>query len=208
MRKGKRTYALKKFLLETKQYFVQNLLKIFLTVTITSVVMCVVAYIFASKGVIDSKGIMLALVEKMEDIEISFTGIFKNNMVASGIIAITGVVPFLFIPTFIYAINVGVIGVLLAVMNGIGENPITSLVFGILPHGITELTAIFLSTTIGIKICSNISLLILRKKKLAVVEKEMQYMLVIYIFVVIPLLAISAVIEAYATGWIVEKFLG
>ncbi len=198
---------MKKFLIETKEYFIKNLLRTFIVLAILSFVIGIVVYILALNGALDIQHIMEALYEKVESVELSFAGILENNIIASGIMILTGAIPFLFIPIVFYTFNIGIIGVLSAVMHVAGLNPIQGIVFGILPHGITELSAIFLATAIGIKVCLNISLLIIKKKKLNEVEKEMKYMLTIYTLVIIPLIAISSVIEVYVTGWLLERFV-
>lgn len=69
------------------------------------------------------------------------------------------------------------------------EGPLTLL--RLLPHGIFELPAIFISAGLGLKIGS----FVLEKKKLDSLKKYLKKSFITFVFVIIPLLIIAAIIE-------------
>ncbi len=113
--------------------------------------------------------------------------IFLNN-VQSGLIGM------------IFGVLLGIIPILATIVNGyllgfvanmsVAENGILSL-WRILPHGIFELPAIFLSFGLGIKLGT----FILQKKKIESFKDYFLNSLRVFFFVILPLLIVAAIIE-------------
>lgn len=131
-------------------------------------------------------------------------GLFVNNTRASLLIAATGFIP-LFLPALsILFVNGAIIGVLFAFMN-INASEIsifTMFMSGILPHGIFEIPAVILSGAIAFYL----SVGIYRKlnnsdysfRKCAANAGKT------FVFVVVPLLVIAAIIEAFITPQLMD----
>ena len=93
-----------------------------------------------------------------------FLAILKNNLQASLLVLVTGVVPFLCIPAFAVFANGAGIGVITAVYQNSGLNPGTLLLFGIAPHGLFEIPAFLFSAGIGLHLSLFLSRLIFNPK--------------------------------------------
>ena len=83
-----------------------------------------------------------------------FLAILKNNLQASLLVLVTGLVPFLFIPAFAVLANGAGIGVITAVYQNSGLNPGALLLFGIAPHGLFEIPAFLFSAGMGLHLLS------------------------------------------------------
>ena len=70
---------------------------------------------------------------------------------------------------------------------------------GILPHGVFELTALILACTLGLLICRTGTDRLRRKKEAVPLWPRLQDCLRVFLFAVVPLLALAALIEAYIT---------
>ncbi|PJE81621.1 hypothetical protein COU58_01605 [Candidatus Pacearchaeota archaeon CG10_big_fil_rev_8_21_14_0_10_32_42] len=113
--------------------------------------------------------------------------LFENNSISSffGLFfgLIFGILPF---------INASLNGLLLGIVAkiSVSEVGIISL-WRLLPHGIFELPAIFISLGLGLKL----STFIFKKKKWESLKVLLEKSFYVYIFIIIPLLVIAAIIE-------------
>lgn len=119
--------------------------------------------------------------------------IFSNNLFVATLELIFGFT--ILIPLGLILINGLAIGITTELFSKIaGSNPNSFLLFvaALLPHGIVELPAVFLSAILGI-------VMILRRKR------EIFFNIIkIYIFIIIPLLALAALLEVFITPLIVQ----
>ncbi|VVB79950.1 Stage II sporulation protein M [uncultured archaeon] len=113
--------------------------------------------------------------------------IFLNNLQSSFLGMILGVFFGVF-PVVIAVINGYVLGFVASI--AVGSGGIGSL-WRIFPHGIFELPAVFISLGLGIKL----STFILKKKKFDSLKEFFWEGLRVFLFVIIPLLIIAAIIE-------------
>jgi len=77
------------------------------------------------------------------------------------------------------------------VMNGVWVNSGIREFWRILPHGIFELPAIFISLSLGLKL----GMFIFQKNKLSELSERARNSMIIFVCIVIPLLIVAAVIE-------------
>lgn len=147
----------------------------------------------------DSKGI------EMDYTLSSSVALFKNNLTATFLMVGAGFVPFLFLPLLLIVINAAPMGVLAAYFAHIPELGLTSFLVGILPHGIFEFVAIFLSSALGIYLCLALTKKIVGKE--VPLTKILISLLKIYAYIVIPLLIIAALIEGLITPRLLELSL-
>ena len=114
--------------------------------------------------------------------------LFLNNLTASFFGLIFGVILGIF-PFFNAAMNGFVLGFVLEI--SINENGIFSL-FRLLPHGIFELPALFISLGLGVKFGT----FVFSEKKGECFKKYFRKSIKAFVFVVVPLLVLAAIIES------------
>ena len=114
--------------------------------------------------------------------------LFVKNLGAVAVSIILSPV-FLIVPVLTLLLNGWLIGLLSAAI--IQERSVGYLLAGLLPHGIFELPAIFISLGLGLKIGS----FIFQKKKIYSFNNYFWSSLRVFIFIVIPLLIAAAIIE-------------
>lgn len=140
----------------------------------------------------------------IQDGVISAWRLFLNNLRASFLMVVLGLIPFLFLPAFALLENAVIIGVI-----GATGMDWKTFAVGILPHGIFEIPAILLATTLGFYLCLQLVLKIVSPKR-----KEISLKLAFsdtvrcYILVIVPLLLVAALIESYITPWLLGFFVG
>ncbi len=133
-------------------------------------------------------------------------GIFANNAVGALIAILFGLFAGLF-PLFFMVSNGLVIGIMLELIVGkIGlAGGVTVFAAGILPHGVLELPAVFISAAMGLKL-GYAALRSLLKGDGRVAE-ELRDGLLIFLVWVVPMLFLAAIIETFVTGAILAYFV-
>lgn len=128
--------------------------------------------------------------------------IFLNNLRVALIVWISGLIPFIFIPAIISAVNGAVIGAVLKITSekvSIFKDFATS----ILPHGIFEIPAICIAVAMGISLCVFVIKKI-RGKSDASLAKFLKLQFIYFLKVVLPLLIVAAAIEGFVTPLIMN----
>ncbi|WP_214792930.1 MULTISPECIES: stage II sporulation protein M [unclassified Exiguobacterium] len=129
--------------------------------------------------------------------------LFVNNTRVTLLAFLLGMIP-LFIPYMFVVINAAVIGLVAMLVGVAGESVIRVIVLGILPHGITEISAILLGAAMGLSLNRYIWKK-LRGKKTDVTFKALFVAGVkTFLVVAVPLLVISAIIETYVTPLLLQ----
>ncbi len=129
--------------------------------------------------------------------------LFVNNTRVTLLAFLLGMIP-LFIPYVFVVINAAVIGLVAMLVGFTGESVIKVLVLGILPHGVTEISAILLGAAMGLSLNRHVWKK-LRGKETDVTFKALLFAGVkTFLFIAVPLLAVSAVIEAYVTPLLLQ----
>ena len=135
----------------------------------------------------------------------SAVGLFFNNLRAMVMTVLYGFIPFLFLPALSLGVNAIIVGVMAAYYSNSG---ISMLAFfaGILPHGVFELPALILSLAAGLYLCQSINTYIRHNEK-GVMKPLLLDLLRLVALVVLPLLIVAAVMEAYVTPAVMQLFL-
>ncbi|MBP5204039.1 stage II sporulation protein M [bacterium] len=129
-----------------------------------------------------------------------------NNIVACVVGIITGIVPFVFNPILSIFLNSTIIGIVIGALNT-GDMPVISYILvGILPHGIFELPAMMYSFSLGIYLCIEVTKTCLKKNKHPM-KKVLLDILWSFLLVIIPLLIVAGLVEAYITPLLIAKFI-
>lgn len=143
----------------------------------------------------------------MENGEISLFSLFLNNLQASVLGILVGLIPFLFLPLLGIFSNAAILGLVFSSSQAAVVPLWKVVVFGILPHGIFELTAVFLCYAMGICICWNLSKKIIGQRKRENMKDLLQNCFRTTVLIVIPLLVVAALIETYVTGQLLSAFI-
>ncbi|MCT4783483.1 MULTISPECIES: stage II sporulation protein M [Exiguobacterium] len=133
----------------------------------------------------------------------TMVALFVNNTRVALLAFLLGMIP-LFIPYVFVVINAAIIGLVAMIVDFSGESVIKVITLGILPHGITEISAILLGAAMGLSLNRHIWQKMQGKDTNVTLKALFFIGLKMFLFVVVPLLAISAVIEAYVTPLLLQ----
>lgn len=140
-----------------------------------------------------------------EEGEISAVGLFSNNVTACIMTALYGMIPFLMLPAFSLGVNAMLLGVLAAYYVSKGYS-LALYLAGILPHGIFELPALVLSIACGLLLCRQNSLRLLAREGTQAPSGGLGQIAQVFLWLILPLLALAALTEAYLTPWVMGLF--
>ena len=136
--------------------------------------------------------------------------LFLNNAIATGFAIFLGFIPIVILPYGVVVLNGLTVGFIVRLVSEEGLSVFKIMIFGLLPHGLTELPAFFLATGIS----SYISVTILKRW---LIKKEPTQFPTIktlglmvgktYVMVILPLLLMSAWVEAFITPRLLILFL-
>jgi stage II sporulation protein M len=207
---------MRQFYTEEWKWFKEKYLKIFIFVLITYIAIALLSHIVLVNNPVQSQKKFMELTKIIsEKIPEQATGIelclviFMNNLKVSLFSILLGLIPFIFLPFFGAITNGFSIGIITSAIyiKGLKLGPF--LLFTIVPHGILELPSILYAASIGIFLSLQISKRILRGHESS---DEPFYLILRRIFktwvgVIIPLLLVAAIIEAFITPFLVKIFL-
>lgn len=142
-----------------------------------------------------------------ENGQISALGLFCNNFVASGTAVVIGVIPFIFLPVAMPVINASLLGLVSAIVTTSGTGGFYELAVSIAPHGVFEIPALLISAAMGLTLCMDISARILRRRRNLPFLTLLADLARLSVLVVVPLLAVAAVLEAYLTPALMAMLL-
>lgn len=134
--------------------------------------------------------------------------LFYHNARAILAIFLLGIASFGVLGLGLFLVNVGLVGGVLGAAKLIGFSPLLTFFAGVAPHGVFELTAFFLATAAMVKAGAQLVT--------PQTERSMGETLIVsivdwcrvFVGIVLPLLAVAAVIEIYATPYILKTAFG
>ena len=130
---------------------------------------------------------------------ISAPFLFMNNTRAVAFIFLAGLFSFGVLGILLYMLNIGVVGGVYALIELLGMNPNPLFFAGVLPHGIFEIPALVIGSAIVLYMGAVIVTPQTGKSMGEVMIELFADWAKIFLGVVVPLLAIAAIIEAYIT---------
>ncbi len=137
---------------------------------------------------------------------LSFAVILGHNLRAVIVIAMLGLASFSTLGALMYFLNAGVIGAVLALMGVLGFSPWKVAIFGILPHGIFELSAIILSSATllhgAVRLMTPDPSRSLGEVAIQTIADWMK----VFLGVVLPLLLLAAALETWVTPVLLSNF--
>lgn len=131
--------------------------------------------------------------------ELSAPGIFGNNVRVTILVFVGGLVSFSVLGLAAFLLNIGLIGGVLGLLSIIGYSPGLVLAAGVLPHGIFELPALMLTSAVTLRTGTVLVTPQTGKSMGQILLELLADGAKIILGVVIPLLLVASVIEAYAT---------
>ena len=125
--------------------------------------------------------------------------LFMNNTRAVALIFLAGLVSFSVLGVLLYMLNIGLIGGVYALLELLGLQPLPIFLAGVLPHGIFELPALMIGAAVVLYMGVAIVTPQTGKSMGEVIIELFADWTKIFLGLVVPLLAVAAVIEAYIT---------
>ena len=133
--------------------------------------------------------------------------IFANNIRATLFVFLGGIISFSVLGVLAFLLNIGLVGGVLGSVKLMGYSPTLLFVAGLLPHGIFEIPALMIASAIVLRIGAVLVTPQLGKSMGQIALELLADWAKIFIGLVVPLLAIAAVIEAYVTPLILAAAL-
>ena len=132
--------------------------------------------------------------------------ILANNLLSLLVIIAVGLVPFLRLSAFSLGLNAMLIGGLAAYYRRSGLG-LAAYFAGTLPHAFTELAALILACAAGFYLCRAVGGVVFGDGSSRTVARTLSECLRVYTHWVVPLLIVSAFLEAFVTPLIFGQFL-
>jgi uncharacterized membrane protein SpoIIM required for sporulation/ABC-type transport system involved in multi-copper enzyme maturation permease subunit len=139
--------------------------------------------------------------------QFSFMDIWRHNLGAIVMISLLGLFSFGILGILLYLLNLGVIGAVLGLVGIMGLSPFKIALFGLLPHGIFEISALVLS---GMAILHIGVVLVTPNPKMSLGEvmiESLADLAKIGIGLVFPLLTIAAAVETWITPMLLSSVI-
>ena len=142
-----------------------------------------------------------------EDGSLSALALFSNNLRATVFIMVYGLVPFIQLPALALGVNTMALGVLASWYIAQGYS-IVAFLAAVLPHGLAEFPALILAFGIGLYVCGQVTRRLFRRDESALHIWDCLVLISrMLLLVLIPLLAVAAILEAYVTPLVAALFL-
>lgn len=130
---------------------------------------------------------------------ISAPFLFMNNTRAVTAIFLMGLFSFGVLGILLYMLNISFIGGLFALFKLLGMQPWPMFLAGVVPHGVFEIPALMIGSAVVLYIGATLVTPQTGKSMGEIIIELLADWMKIFLGVVIPLLAIAAIIEAYVT---------
>ena len=142
-----------------------------------------------------------------EDGSLSALALFSNNLRATVFIMVYGLVPFIQLPALALGVNTMALGVLASWYIAQGYS-IVAFLAAVLPHGLAEFPALILAFGVGLYVCGQVTRRLFRRDESALHIWDCLVLISrMLLLVLIPLLAVAAILEAYVTPVVAALFL-
>lgn len=132
--------------------------------------------------------------------------LFYHNARTTVAFLLLGLVSFGTLGLTLFLVNVALVGGVLGAASLVGYSPLAVFAIGILPHGIFELSAVFLATAAMLKTGAQLVTPQADKSLGEMLLISLADWFRIFVGIAIPLLAIAAVIEIYITPRLIKLF--
>jgi len=130
--------------------------------------------------------------------------VFYHNARTTMVFLLLGLVSFATLGLTLFLGNIALVGGVLGAANLVGYSPLLAFAVGILPHGIFELSAIFLATAAMLKVGAQLVTPQTDKSLGETLLISLADWFRVFVGIVLPFLAIASVIEIYVTPWLIK----
>ena len=130
--------------------------------------------------------------------------LFYHNARTTVVFLILGLVSFSTLGLTLFLGNIALVGGVMGAASLVGYSPLLTFVAGVLPHGIFELSAVILATAAMLKVGAQLVTPQTEKSLGETLLLSLADWSRIFLGIVIPLLAIAAVIEVYITPFFIQ----
>jgi stage II sporulation protein M len=207
---------IKELYLQEWERFKKDYVKIFLLIMVISLTASLFFYFFlVANEEITMMG-MEQLVEVFEELGMTpgmsqlemFNLILMQNLRASLVTIALGIIPIVVLPLASPALTTISVSVVMAFVKIQEGNVLNTVLYTILPHGVVELPALFISGSVGVFLSLNV----LRKIFPREDEEEVQLQPIIvqavrtYFLVIVPLIVVAALLESFLTPVLAQRF--
>jgi stage II sporulation protein M len=138
---------------------------------------------------------------------LSVPAILLNNIRATALMFLAGMVSFGVLGIILFLVNVGLIGGVVSLFAYLGISPFLVVGVGLLPHGIFEIPALMLSGAAVLRMSVAV-VTPLTGKSLgeAIIDLTADWAKV-FLGIIVPLLFVAAIIETYVTPFLIRAVL-
>ena len=130
--------------------------------------------------------------------------LFYHNVRTTVAFLLLGLVSFSTLGLTLFIGNIGLVGAVMGAASLVGFSPLLTFIAGILPHGIFELSAVFIATAAMLKVGAQLVTPQTEKSLGEMLLLSLADWFRIFIGIVLPLLAIAALIEVYLTPFFIK----
>jgi uncharacterized membrane protein SpoIIM required for sporulation/ABC-type transport system involved in multi-copper enzyme maturation permease subunit len=130
--------------------------------------------------------------------------LFLHNARTTVVFLLLGLVSFGTLGLTLFLVNIGLVGGVLGAANLVGFSPLLTFAAGILPHGIFELSAVFLATAAMLKVGAQLVTPQPDKSLGETLLLSLADWFRVFIGLVLPLLAVAALVEIYVTPALIK----
>lgn len=130
---------------------------------------------------------------------LSASSLFLNNTRAVTVIFLAGMVSFSVLGILFYMINIGLIGGVFALFQLLGIQPLPIFLAGVAPHGVFEIPALMIGSAVVLYIGAALVTPQAGRSMGEVILELLADWAKIFLGLILPLLAVAAVVEAYIT---------
>jgi stage II sporulation protein M len=130
--------------------------------------------------------------------------LFFHNARTTIVFLLLGLVSFGTLGLTLFLGNIALIGAVMGAADLVGYSPTLAFIVGILPHGLFELSAVFLATAAMLKLCAQLVTPQPDKSLGETLLISLADWLRIFIGIALPFLAIASVIEIYVTPLLIK----
>jgi len=130
--------------------------------------------------------------------------LFYHNARTTVAFLLLGLISFATLGLTLFIGNIGLVGGVIGGASLIGYSPLLTFVVGVLPHGIFELTAIILATAAMLRVGAQLVTPQTEKSLGETVLLSLADWSRVFLGIVLPLLAIAAIIEVYITPFFIR----
>jgi uncharacterized membrane protein SpoIIM required for sporulation/ABC-type transport system involved in multi-copper enzyme maturation permease subunit len=130
--------------------------------------------------------------------------LFYHNARTTVVFLVLGLVSFATLGLTLFLGNIGLVGGVMGAASLIGYSPLLTFTTGVLPHGIFELTAVFLATAAMLRVGAQLVTPQTEKSLGETLLLSLADWCRVFIGIVLPLLAIAAVVEVYITPHLIK----